>query len=121
MISATRLAGDRLLNLSHQLASGGGGRPRREGAAAVACATRFERATPSASAIVSTACPAPATAREIVVFWLRQIERVALDLVLQDLLTKQPLQLTNLLLQRSVLGGRRHFITGHTADSAPSI
>jgi hypothetical protein len=43
---------------------------------------------------------------------LRQIQRLAQDLVLQGFLAEQPAQLANLLLQGPVLGGRHHLLAG---------
>jgi hypothetical protein len=53
--------------------------------------------------------PAPARASATALFWLRQIQRLAQDLVLQCLLAEQPLQFAHLALQRPVFGGRHHF------------
>src|ERR1700757_2336743 len=54
-IAVGRLIGDHLLDIGEPLSLGLRAPPRRRGAAVLACATRFDRATPSASAIVFTA------------------------------------------------------------------
>ena len=76
---------------------GRGQRPRRwRGESLAAWTTRFERATPSASASVFTGCrPERAMVSATAVFWLQQIQRLAQDLVLQRLVAEQPLQLAN--------------------------
>src|SRR6516225_8082907 len=89
-------------------ASGCGRRPRRcRVVPGAAWTTRLERAIPSTPATRVTACHPTGRARPAtIVFLLRQIQRLAQDLVLQGFLAEQPAQLANLLLQGPVLGGR---------------
>jgi len=102
----------RLISASKSV-SGCGRRPRREHDASTATAARLERATPSVSATVFMAyLPDRMRVRATAFFWLRQIQRLAQDLVLHGLLAEQPLQLTHLLLQGPVLGGRHHLVAG---------
>jgi len=106
-ISVSRLASDDLLDLDHELGLGLCRTRQRAGIAAFTWVARFERATPSVSAIVFTTCrPAPARARATAIFWLHQIQCLAQDLVFQGLFAKQPLRLRDLALQGTVFGGR---------------
>src|SRR5215470_16647655 len=100
--------------------SGAGRRPRSRAGFPATRVARLERATPRASARLFTACrPEPARASATAVFWLRQIERLAQDLVLQGLLAEQPLQFANLMLQGPIFGSRYHFFTGTDRRQRP--
>jgi hypothetical protein len=92
--------------------------PSRRERDACAGAARLERATPSVSATVPMAYLPDRRSVRNSRFWLRQIQRLARDRVLQGLLAKQPLQLAHQLLQHPVLGGCHHLLAG--ADRTPS-
>src|SRR5215204_4648130 len=92
-------------------ASGRGGRPRRRGA--VLCRDeRCGRETPRAAATALTGRPPATRSRARAAFWGHALHRRAQDLVLERLLAEQALQLTDLLMGRTQLGGRNHLLAG---------
>src|SRR5262249_22141645 len=75
------------------------------------------------SEIAFTACrPARARATAAAIFWTRQLECLAQDLVLEGFLAGQPLQFAHVVMQSPVFRGGHHLLPGpHTAQRALGI